>query len=195
MAQISVIVPVYQVEQYLHRCIDSVLQQSFRDFELILVDDGSPDRCGEICDQYAVKDSRIHVIHQKNGGLSVARNAGIEWACANSDSRWLTFLDSDDWIHRDFLRILWDAAQSHNTQIAVCAMSRKSEYEPDLPLENVSSEAHSAQEVYVRYYGMCMSACARLIRKDLLRSLRFPVGKLHEDCYVTHEFKIGRAHV
>ena len=78
MAEISVIVPVYRVEEYLHRCVDSILNQSFRDFDLILVDDGSPDSCGAICDDYAAKDSRVHVIHQANGGLSAARNAGID---------------------------------------------------------------------------------------------------------------------
>ena len=92
---VSVIVPVYKVEKYIHRCVDSILAQSFRDFELILVDDGSPDNCGAICEEYAAKDSRIHVIHQANGGLSAARNTGIEWALAHSDSQWLTFIDRD----------------------------------------------------------------------------------------------------
>lgn len=96
MSEITVVVPVYKVEQYLHRCIDSILVQTYRDFELILIDDGSPDSCGMICDEYAKSDSRIHVIHQENGGLSAARNAGIDWAFANSDSQWLTFIDSDD---------------------------------------------------------------------------------------------------
>ena len=83
---ISVIVPVYKVEDYLCRCVDSILMQNFADFELVLVDDGSPDNCGKICDEYAKKDKRITVIHKKNGGLSDARNAGIDWAFKNSDS-------------------------------------------------------------------------------------------------------------
>ena len=86
MAAISVIVPIYKVEAFLHRCVDSILAQTFADFDLVLVDDGSPDSCGDICEEYARKDGRIHVIHQKNGGLSAARNTG--WAQANSDSRW-----------------------------------------------------------------------------------------------------------
>ena len=94
MPQISVIVPIYKVEPYLHRCVDSILLQTFRDFELILVDDGSPDNCGRICDQYAENDNRIHVIHQQNRGLSAARNAGIDWAFKNSDSRCLLFRKS-----------------------------------------------------------------------------------------------------
>ena len=86
MPKISVIVPVYKVEEYLHRCVDSILDQSFISFDLVLVDDGSPDRCGEICDEYSRKDSRIHVIHQENRGLSAARNTGIDWTLAHSTS-------------------------------------------------------------------------------------------------------------
>ena len=106
MPTISVIVPVYKVEKYIHRCVDSILSQTFTDFELILVDDGSPDNCGKICDEYAEKDIRIHVIHQENGGLSAARNAGIDWVFANSDSEWITFIDSDDWVHPEYLERL-----------------------------------------------------------------------------------------
>ena len=106
MPIVSIIVPVYKAESYLHRCVDSILSQTFRDFELILVDDGSPDRSGGICDQYAAKDSRVRVIHQENGGPAVARNTGIDWAFANSDSQWQMFVDSDDWIHPEMLRYL-----------------------------------------------------------------------------------------
>ena len=109
MPTISVIVPVYKVEPYLNRCVDSILRQTYQDFELILVDDGSPDRCGEICDEYARQDSRVHVIHKENGGLSDARNAGIDWVEANSDSQWLIFADSDDWVHPELLARLLDA--------------------------------------------------------------------------------------
>ena len=98
MANISVIVPVYKVEAFLNRCVDSILCQTYEDFEIILVDDGSPDTCGALCDEYARKDGRVHVIHQENGGLSAARNTGIDWAFANSTSRWLAFVDSDDWV-------------------------------------------------------------------------------------------------
>ena len=111
MPEISVIVPVYKVEQFIHRCVDSILLQSFYDFELILVDDGSPDQCGAICDAYAAADNRIHVIHQKNGGLSAARNTGIDYVMANSKSHWLTFVDSDDWLHPDFLKVLYTTAE------------------------------------------------------------------------------------
>ena len=102
MPEISVIVPVYNVENYLVRCADSILAQTYTDFELILVDDGSPDNCGLICDKYGQKDSRVHVIHQENRGVSAARNAGLNLACGT----YVTFIDSDDWIKPDYLEKL-----------------------------------------------------------------------------------------
>lgn len=101
MPTISVIVPIYNVEPYLHRCVDSVLEQTFADFELILVDDGSPDNCGAICDEYATKDGRVRVIHKENGGLSSARNAGIEAAAGE----FILFVDADDVIHQQSVAI------------------------------------------------------------------------------------------
>ena len=95
--QLSIIIPVYKVEAFLSRCVESVLSQTFKDFECILIDDGSPDRCPEICDEYAAKDSRVKVIHQKNSGVSAARNAGV----SASSAQWITFVDSDDWIDAD----------------------------------------------------------------------------------------------
>ena len=104
MPEISVIVPVYKVEKYLHRCVDSILPQTFTDFELILVDDGSPDKCGSICDEYAEKDPRVRVIHKPNGGVSSARNAGIDAAQGN----WITFVDSDDYVTETYLEDLYE---------------------------------------------------------------------------------------
>ena len=105
---ISVIVPVYKVEKYLHRCIDSVLAQTFTDFELILVDDGSPDNCGKICDEYAEKDERIHVIHKENGGLSSARNAGLDIATGD----YIVFIDSDDYVENCLLQLVAEKLRS-----------------------------------------------------------------------------------
>lgn len=186
MPQISVIVPVYNVEPYIHRCVDSILNQTFSDFELILVDDGSPDNCGWICDEYALKDSRVHVIHQKNGGLSAARNAGIDWIFTNSDSRWITFIDSDDWIHRGYLETLLRAGQKHSVSISMCNFARRSEYQIDEELSPPEGLCLETEQAYIQYYGMCMTACCKLYFRDLFKDLRFPVGKLHEDCYITH---------
>ena len=186
MSKISVIVPVYKVEAYIHRCVDSILGQSCGDFELILVDDGSPDNCGAICDDYARKDGRIHVIHQKNGGLSAARNAGIDWVFANSDSQWITFVDSDDWIHTDYLKVLIQAAQQGTVKMSACGLIRTAQILPEEEVSGEDTVCLDARKAYCDYYGMFMTACCKLWHRDLLKELRFPVGKLHEDCYITH---------
>ena len=185
MPNISVIVPVYKVEPYLRRCVDSILSQSYEDFELILVDDGSPDRCPRICDEYEQRDPRVHAIHQKNGGLSAARNTGIRWALENSDSQWLTFVDSDDWIHRDCLKLLWEGI-GPEVRISGCDYLRVSEPQEDIPVENPQYRVMDSQEAYCSCYGQMMTACCKLVRKDLYETLRFPVGKLHEDCFISH---------
>ena len=114
MSRISIIVPVYRVEPYLDRCVKSILCQTFEDFDLVLVDDGSPDRCGAICDAYAAADTRVHVIHQQNGGVSAARNSGIDWSFESSDSGLLTFIDSDDYVKPTMLKTLFDALMENN---------------------------------------------------------------------------------
>ena len=186
MAVISVIVPVYRVEPYIHRCVDSILNQSYSEFELILVDDGSPDSCGVICDDYAKKDGRVHVIHQKNGGLSAARNSGIDWVMKHSDSKWLAFVDSDDWIHREYLQLLLSAAQEYGTRIAVCDKVRAEQAYEDPVFQTVRTVCVSSEQAYTDYYAMGMTAWGKIYHRELFENLRFPVGKLHEDCYVTH---------
>jgi glycosyltransferase involved in cell wall biosynthesis len=116
MPIISIIVPVYKVEKYLRRCIDSILSQTFVNFECILIDDESPDDSGKICDEYAEKDSRIIVIHQKNAGVSAARNAGLDIA----KGEWLGFVDSDDWCDPDMFQVLYDNAIKYNSDISIC---------------------------------------------------------------------------
>ena len=112
---ISVIVPVYKVECYLHRCIDSILAQSYTDFELLLIDDGSPDNCGLICDEYAAKDSRVRVFHKENGGVSSARNLGLD----NARGEWIAFIDSDDYVDVDYLAELVDYTEKYKTDYVV----------------------------------------------------------------------------
>ena len=102
---ISVIVPVYRAEKYLHRCVDGILAQTYTDFELLLIDDGSPDNCGALCDEYAAKDSRVRVFHKENGGVSSARNLGLD----NAKGEWVTFCDADDYVTSDWLATFSDA--------------------------------------------------------------------------------------
>lgn len=114
MCEISIIVPVYKVEPYLRKCVDSILAQTFTNFEVILVDDGSPDNSGKICDEYAIKDSRVRVIHKENGGLSSARNAGIDIA----RGKYLGFVDSDDYIAEDMYEVLYENLKFYDADIS-----------------------------------------------------------------------------
>lgn len=108
--KLSVIVPIYNVEPYLRQCLDSIVNQTYRNLEIILVDDGSPDNCGAICDEYAEKDERIFVVHKQNGGLSAARNDGI----ARATGEWITFVDSDDWCDTDYYEQLFKALENED---------------------------------------------------------------------------------
>lgn len=185
---ISVVVPVYKVEEYLSRCVDSILRQTFTDFELILVDDGSPDNCGKMCDEYAKSDNRVTVIHRKNGGLSAARNSGIEWAFNNSDSEWITFIDSDDWVHADYLKILLDYAQKFNTEVSICDFLRTSDYIADDVLkEKLKVHKYSSEDFFVNRNLNAVVAWGKLYKKYFFKDIRYPEGRLHEDEFTTYK--------
>ncbi len=186
MPNISVIVPVYKVEPWLRRCVDSILAQTYTDYEVILVDDGSPDDCGAICDEYAARDARVHVIHQENGGLSAARNAGIDWAFQNSESQWLSFIDSDDWVHPQYLELLYRAAAENGVQISICDYQRVDSEEP-APPASCGAEVLTWEEMLYAHNIPGVIACAKLYEKELFRGYRYPVGKLHEDEYLTYK--------
>jgi len=180
---ISVVVPIYKVEKYIHRCVDSILSQSFTDFELILVDDGSPDACGKICDEYAEKDSRIRVIHQKNGGLSAARNSGIDIA----QGEWLSFIDSDDWVHPDYLRLLYEAAVENSTDISIGLYVRTDgRGDIDNAPINPRISIEQPEGFWIEKRTNATVAWGKLYRWRLFDGVRYPVGKYHEDEYVTY---------
>ena len=196
MASISVIIPVYKVEKYIHRCVDSILAQTFTDFEMILVDDGSPDNCGIICDEYAEKDNRIHVIHKKNGGLSDARNAGIDWAFANSDSEWITFIDSDDWVHPSYLMTLYQLCLTKHTNISVVKHKKVKEYcECDFSFSNSQGLKLETEKFFSKYYSYAVIAWGKLYRKELFFEVRFPFGKLHEDEFTTYKLLFNNFYI
>ncbi len=184
MPEISVIVPAYKVENYIQRCIDSVFSQTFVDFELILVDDGSPDKSGAICDEYAKKDSRVTVIHQKNQGLWGARNTGLDWMFDNSDSKWVTFLDSDDWVHPRYLELLYRAVTENGVNISQCLSVRTSGNEilPELEEHIICIEA---EDGYINHYTSV--AWGKLYRKDCFQSIRYPNLPISEDTAVWHK--------
>ena len=189
MSTISIVVPVYKVEPYLRECIDSILSQTYNNFDLILVDDGSTDACGVICDKYSSKDRRIFVIHQQNGGLSAARNAGIGLAFDYSVSKWITFVDSDDYIFSDYLEYLLGISQHYQADVVACSYKGFSQSSNITTLEadnkdediQVFSSTESCMDVYSDFSICGITACGKLFRKVLFEDVRFPVGKIHED--------------
>ena len=185
---ISVIVPVYRVEKYLPACIDSILNQTFTDFELILVDDGSPDRCPAICDETAKRDARVRAIHQANQGLSAARNAGIEAA----RGAWLSFVDSDDFLAPDFLETLHDAAVRAGADCALCGVQLTDEAGEKIgqPLSVADGvrTGRSILETLCRAPEIpYLVAWNKLYRRDVFQTLRYPVGRQNEDTYLAAE--------
>lgn len=186
MPLISVIVPVYKVEAYLPACVDSILSQTFSDFELILVDDGSPDACGAMCDSYAQKDSRIRVIHQENGGLSAARNTGLDAA----EGEYVTFVDGDDVISPVCLQVMWKVAVQTTSDIVTSKLIEFANNDDMAMLwENEQTETYVSVEnhgnacllLYQEAEKIPINATGKLFCRDALGRLRFPVGRLHED--------------
>ena len=183
---LSIIVPVYKVENYLPKCIDSILAQTFTDFELILVEDGSPDDCPALCDAAAEKDARVRVIHQKNGGLSAARNAGLDAA----RGAWIGFVDSDDYIAPEMYEVLYQAVQSTGADLALCDYAEVDEAGAPCQSMHVSlSEGElTGQELLKRASGLMVQlAWNKLYRRAIFTQLRYPEGKLNEDLFLIPE--------
>lgn len=186
--KISVIVPVYNVEEYLARCVDSVLAQTYENLEVILVDDGATDTSGAICDAYATKDSRVKVIHKENGGLSSARNTGLEAATGDC----IAFADSDDWIEPDAYAHLLGLMEKHQVKL-VCGgrydVSGKTG-QRTVGLCPRREEVISGEELAGRIFlwdGCDSSACDKLYHRSLLENFRYPEGKVCEDVPVTYK--------
>lgn len=193
---ISVIIPIYNVECYLKICIDSIVNQTYSNLEIVLVDDGSPDRCPEICDEYAKKDNRVKVIHQDNGGLAHARNVGI----ANSNGEYLTFVDSDDYVSNDYVENLYKGIAEFGADISIAsfyAFKRDvacRQTSGSFAIEEISKE--KAISCYCSINAECsmpfISACNKIYRRSLFYEIEFPKGKLYEDAFTTYKL-IDRA--
>lgn len=186
---ISVIIPVYNVERYLSRCIESVINQTYRDLEIILIDDGSTDSSGTICDDYAQKDSRIIVIHQKNRGLSAARNSGLDIA----KGEYIGFVDSDDFISLNFYKILYDALNETNSDLSFCKVEKflniqdiKEDLNSYIPKE-YNSINFIEEFTYAKDTVYCVVVWNKLYKKYLWNTLRFPEGKICEDEFVWYK--------
>ena len=157
---ISVIVPVYKAEKYLHRCVDSLLAQTFSDFEVLLVDDGSPDRSGEICDEYAKKDSRVRVFHKENGGVSSARQCGID----NAQGEYTIHADPDDWVEPEMLEALYKKAKEDNADMVICDFYEEHKCGTKYIKQEPSSLNHEVvlRELFQQLHGSC---CNKLVRR------------------------------
>lgn len=181
MCEISVIVPVYKVEQYLKKCVDSILAQTFQDIEIILVDDGSPDSSGKICDDYAKADSRVRVIHKENGGLSSARNAGIDAA----RGKYLGFIDSDDYIAPDMYELLHTNLVKEHADLSICGIYHVYEgKEPEKKQEQYFVFDRNKAMEFI-FHGNVISdhAVNKLYKREIFDNIRYPYGKYHEDSY------------
>ncbi len=187
---ISIIVPVYNVEKYLDRCIQSILNQTYPYFELILVDDGSSDNSGKMCDEYAKKDDRIIVIHQENNGLSSARNKGIE----NSKGEFLSFVDSDDWISKDYLKEMYNEQKKTKADLVICNIDcitlhdnkyNSLNYESPI-VDEIFDSKTMLQKLMENNNWYYVVACNKLYKKSLFKNCKYPSGMFHEDEFIIH---------
>ena len=184
---ISIIVPVYNVEQYLVRCIDSILHQTYTNLEVILVDDGSTDNCPSICDSYSIKDERIKVIHKQNGGLSSARNVGLDAA----NGEYIGFIDSDDFILPEMYEVLFRLIKDSNADIGLCSFQRVDEegnplHGDDDIFEPEVLSGGEALTAFMTKQWRYVIVWNKLYEASIFLNIRFPEGRLHEDEFVVH---------
>lgn len=185
---VSIIIPVYKVEKYLKECLESIVNQTYENLEIILVNDGSPDSCGKICDEYARKDARVRVIHKENGGLSSARNAGLDIA----NGEYISFVDSDDAVNEKFIEILYKMCIENNCDIAECDFMR---FKNEIVCSNMTQnqiDIFSNRKMQNKLFicGESIKTVVvwnKLYKKYLFKDVRFPVGKIHEDEATTYK--------
>ena len=185
--KISIIVPIYNVQRYLKECIESLIKQTYENIEIILVNDGSTDNSGKICDHYALRDNRIKVVHQKNGGVSCARNTGLRYSTGD----YIGFVDPDDWIDEKIYERMLEVLKINNSSISMCSYiyedgdSELNELKPDLVEQNLSSD-DLISKLFVTNSFYYTILCNKLYRADLWNGIKFPEGYVHEDEAVIH---------
>ena len=187
-AKISIVVPIYNVEQYLDKCVRSLVNQTYENLEIILVDDGSKDKSGQICDLWKEKDNRIKVIHKKNGGLSDARNAGMRIA----QGEYMAFVDSDDWVDERIYEILMENMDKYNADISVCSI--KKVYEKDIldkvEILNNNISVFTAEEALknlIKESVLKQTVWNKLYKREVTDNIYFEFGKIHEDEFWTYQ--------
>ena len=181
--KISVIVPVYNVEQYLERCVDSIINQTYKNLEIILVNDGSTDNSGQLCDELAKKDDRIRVVHKKNGGLSDARNVGIDEA----EAELVGFIDSDDYIDEDMYEVLINNLKAANADLSMCGHYDVYNNVPESQVSDKKTWELSTQEaikMVMEAKILSVTAVNKLYKKSLFSELKFEIGKIAEDAFI-----------
>ena len=181
---ISIIIPVYKVEKYLEKCIQSLINQTYENLQIILVDDGSPDNCGKICDEYAKKDHRIEVIHKSNGGLSDARNKGLEIA----KGEYIGFIDSDDYIESDMYEVLYNLLKQYNADVSICNFYTVSQGK--IAIKNAENGIKEYNRIEILKEVLLDNniqsyAWNKLYKKELFDEIKYPVGKKYEDIGTT----------
>lgn len=181
---ISIIVPIYKVEPYLRQCVDSIINQTYKNLEIILVDDGSPDGCPQICDDYAAKDTRVKVIHKENGGLSSARNAGLDIAKGD----YIAFVDSDDWVEKEMYEHLMSLVIKYNVDVATCAVNsvvgtKNTKCKPVEQTENVYKSNDLFDKLFIDAYNVKSEVWNKVYSRQIIGDLRFKVGQIYEDLY------------
>lgn len=187
MNKISIIIPVYKVEKYLDKCLESIVNQTYRNIEIIVVDDGSPDNCPTICDSWASKDDRIIVLHKPNGGLSDARNYGIDKATGD----FLMFVDSDDYVSTTICQKLLKLINKYNSDFSMCSTAEFDEDNiPSLLDQTFEEVVYTGNQIFEQlfaYKKYIMTAWAKLYKKELFQTIKYPKDKLHEDEFIIHE--------
>ena len=185
---LSIIVPVYKAEKYLQDCIESILSQTFTDFELILINDGSPDKSGLICDEYAMKDQRIKVIHKPNGGASSARNKGLGAA----QGKYIGWVDSDDHVNPKMYEILYHLAESYHADITECQYLMINGNKTRRSGKPEGIVYGSGDFVIEQFFNSRMkpSLVTKIYKRDMWDGVRFPEGRIHQDCYVNMRFAL-----
>lgn len=186
---ISIIVPVYKTEQYIKKCIDSLINQTYTNLEIILVDDGSPDGCPQICDEYAAKDKRIRVIHKENGGLSDARNCGLDSALGG----YVAFVDSDDYVAENYVAYLVGLAERHDADIACCDNKKVCSHTEGLTDNGIDSGfvcsgKEACRIMLTDRYLQLVTAWGKIIKTELARRFKYPKGKIYEDAQTTYKY-------
>ena len=183
-ALISIIIPIYKVEQYLDKCIQSIINQTYKNLQIILVNDGSPDKCGKICDEYALKDNRIEVIHKINGGLSDARNVGI----GRAKGKYIGFVDSDDYIEKDMYENMYNLLEERNADVCICNFYNVIENNNIIKNPNNGIQEYNKIDILKEILldkQIQSYAWNKLYKSELFDNVKYPVGKKYEDIGTT----------